>query len=75
MLKREATFFNNIAISFFVGGLVLPSILIMQKANSIGPEDFLNLQAMIYGLATIAAIGLSYYFHRSARGLLEFIED
>jgi hypothetical protein len=70
--KLEATYINNIAISFFVAGLVLPALALMQEAavgNIWAPKTLGYLAAMIGGII------LSVYIHFGARKVLTSLED
>jgi uncharacterized membrane protein YadS len=76
--KLEATYLNNIAISFFVAGLVLPCITLMQNMDVLANDPLthlLTVKGFLLVAATIAALVLSVKIHNLARSALKEIED
>jgi hypothetical protein len=70
--KLEATYFNNIAIGFFITGLVIPAVLLMQEA-AIG--QIWSIKTAGYLAAMIGSMIMSFYMHYSARKFLVGLED
>ena len=70
--KLEATYINNIAISFFVAGLVLPAVALMQEA-AIG--QIWSIKTVGYLATMIGGMIMSLYAHFGARKFLASLED
>jgi hypothetical protein len=80
--KIAATYFNSVAVAFFVAGVAVPWFYSMSKTNREIADWFLafntadGFQRGLAGILTIiSAGGLSYIFYMLARMRLGEIED
>jgi hypothetical protein len=76
--KLEAAYLNGIAISFFVAGLVVPYVALIQYLAGLPNVLSIPLFTMnnfFFAVTTIAAITLSVYIHNLAKSPLKEIED
>jgi hypothetical protein len=82
-LKLRATYFNNISVGLFLGGVLIPFLAVVQHAGDIVTDltggKFLSFKDLTATIGTLVAIGMAFHggkaMQRNVRETIDQIKD